>query len=81
MKRALAVFAVVVLLGVAGLANQISGKWEGVLRLLPSSTDELGLRSSSLTLTYAWDVWTVSSIANFGDTDLSTSAIDFGFTT
>ena len=79
MKRALAVFAVVALLGVAGLANQISGKWEGVLRLLPST--ELGLRSSSLTLTYAWDAWTVSSIAKFGDTDLSTSAIDFGFTT
>lgn len=79
MKRALAILAVCSLFAFAGFANEITGLWTGTFRLLPSS--DLNLRSTAITLTYAWDVWTVSSIASFGDTDMTTSAIEFGFTT
>ena len=77
MKRALALLAVLFIFGCAGFANQITGEWETTIRFLPSQA----LRSSVLTLNYAWDVWTVTSIATFGDTDMSDTDIDLGFTT
>ena len=78
MKRAFAVVVGLCLLGVLGFAiESISGDWSFTFRALGTT---VGARSSVLNLKTTINGWEITSKTTFGDTDQSTSAIDFGFT-
>jgi len=63
MKRALAILAACSLFGFAGLA-QVSGEWDTTINVLPT----LGLEETSLTLTYTFAGWDLTSISTFDST-------------
>ncbi len=80
MKRALAIAVALCTLGVIGFSQltSISGDWSFTFRVL--GTGAPAARSSVLNLKTSINGWEITSKTSFGDTDQTTSAIDFGFT-
>jgi len=65
MKRALAILAVCSLFGFVGF-GQLSGTWEGEILLI--GTGAPSLTSTTLTLNYMFNGWTLTSISGFDST-------------
>jgi hypothetical protein len=78
MKWALAVVAVLFTVGVLGFSQitGITGDWSFTFRVLPG----VGARSSVLNLKTTINGWEITSKTTFGDTNQSTTAVEFGFT-
>ncbi|MGC9530333.1 MAG: hypothetical protein ACP5G2_07005 [Candidatus Bipolaricaulaceae bacterium] len=72
MKRALAILAACSLFGFVGL-GQITGEWDTTLNIIP----DVGLESSTLTLTYTVAGWDLTSISAFGSTGFASQDFEF----
>jgi len=73
MKRALAILAACSLFGFAGFA-QFSGTWEGEILLV--GTDAPSLTSSTLTLDYTFNGWTLTSVSGFESDEFSSQKFE-----